>query len=73
MKWEILKVELKSITVQYCTTKKNQSNFQEEKQLLIEYYRISTQLIENPKCQQLQEDISKLKMKLEVFNLNKAE
>ena len=71
MRWELLKAEIKSITVQYCTNK-NQSNFLEEKQLLIEINRISKLIIENPKAQKLHEDLSQLKMKLEVFNLNKA-
>ena len=71
MKWELLKTEIKSVTVQYCTFK-NKNNFSEEKRLSHELKRISTLLIEKPHSNQLQEELSVLRQKIEIFTLNKA-
>ena len=71
MKWEILKVELKSLTIQYCNLK-NQSNLQDEKRLIVEINQVSKQIIDDPKSNHLQEELIKLKQKLEIFSLNKA-
>ena len=71
MKWEILKAEIKSFTVQYCTNK-NQTIFSEEKRLFFEIERISNLLLENPQSNHLQQELATLKQKYEIFELNKA-
>ena len=66
MKWELLKAEIKSFKVQYCT-EKNQTNFSEEKRLFFYIERISNLLFEHPQSNHLQQELTTLKQKYEIF------
>ena len=70
-KWELLKAEIKSLTIQFCTQRNKLLKFKYQNNLK-EINRISSLLTENPKCPSLNQTYNKLKLQQEIFDLNKV-
>ena len=71
IKWELLKNEIKSKTIQHCNAK-NQKIFSESKILLNEITRVNELLSQNPESQELQENLRILQNKYEIVSIHKT-
>ena len=67
--WELLKSEIKSCTIQFCTEKNKYSNIK-HKNALKEIERISNLLVDSPECQILNEKLNMLKFQKELYDIN---
>ena len=70
-KWELLKAEIKSSTIQFCTNKNRKMNFRENNTKK-ELDRITQLLVNNPDSQNLKNIFNKLKLEKELHDLNKT-
>ena len=71
LKWELLKNEIKSKTIQYCN-EKNKQMFCESKLLLNEIDGVNEMLSINPSSTQLQNKLKILQQKYEILSIHKA-
>lgn len=71
LKWELLKNEIKSKTIQYCNVK-NQNTVSESKLLFKEINRINDLISGNPESQKLQESLQLLQQKYDILMIHKA-
>ena len=71
IKWELLKNEIKSKTIQHCNAK-NQKAFTESKILVNHINRTNELLSQNPESQELQENLRILQHKYEIESIHKT-